>query len=79
MDNNELNCKGMACPMPIIKLNELVKLVSSGETIEIKADDPTFESDIKVWCKRKNYELVSIVHDEGIKAIIKVTHKDGAL
>ncbi len=73
---NELNCKGLACPMPIIKLNQLVKLLQPGEMIEVMADDPTFESDIKVWCKRMNCELVSITREDHVKVSIRLSSQE---
>lgn len=76
MERNELNCTGLACPIPIIKLNALVKLVDIGEIIEISADDPTFESDVKVWCKRMKCELLTVERDTVTKVVIKITNKD---
>lgn len=76
MGENTLDCRGMSCPIPIIKLNEFVKVMGEGDLIEIIADDPTFISDISVWCKRMNYDLLSLDEQDAIIAKVKLSQKD---
>jgi tRNA 2-thiouridine synthesizing protein A len=73
MDTTEtLDCKGMACPMPIVKISKAMKGLSSGETLEVVADDPGFDPDVNAWCNKTGNELVSL-KSEGdlITAVIK--------
>ena len=34
-----LDCKGLACPMPIVKTKKAIEGLASGQVIEIKATD----------------------------------------
>lgn len=59
----QLNFKGMACPMPIMKTAIAFKKATSGEVFEVVCDDPGFEPDIKAWCSETGNPLEGIRHD----------------
>lgn len=44
-----LDCKGLACPVPIAKLSQAVKKAAKGEKVKIYATDPGFEVDVRAW------------------------------
>jgi len=54
-----LDCCGMQCPGPIMKVFEAVKGMREGETLEVLASDPGFAKDIAAWCRRTGNTLVS--------------------
>jgi tRNA 2-thiouridine synthesizing protein A len=60
-----LDVKGAACPIPIVKTAKAMKLMSSGEMLEILATDPGVEPDMKAWTKQTKNELVSIDQQAG--------------
>jgi tRNA 2-thiouridine synthesizing protein A len=57
-----LDCKGLLCPVPIIKLSKAVKAVQVGEVIEMLATDPGSVPDIEAFQRQTGHELVS--HDK---------------
>lgn len=59
----ELDARGLVCPMPIIKLSKIVKDINAGDTLEVRADDPAFESDVTTWCQKMGHTLVSVGKD----------------
>lgn len=54
-----LDCCGMQCPGPIMKVFETIKTMNDGDVLEITASDPGFVKDIESWCKRTGNTLVS--------------------
>ncbi|MEU0095820.1 sulfurtransferase TusA family protein [Kribbella sp. NPDC006257] len=54
-----LDCRGMLCPLPVIKLAKALPTVSVGDTITVLADDPAAAIDIPAWCRMRSQELVS--------------------
>jgi tRNA 2-thiouridine synthesizing protein A len=54
-----LDCRGMLCPLPVIKLAQLIPDVPVGDTITVLADDPAAATDIPAWCRMRSQELVS--------------------
>lgn len=67
----ELNFRGMACPMPIMKTAMAFKKAASGEKFVVISDDPGFEPDIKAWCEQTGNALAGIAKEgKDIKAEI---------
>ena len=61
-----LDMTGYFCPEPVIRVSEVVSDIEVGEVLELMADDPSAEPDIKSWTKRTGHELVSIEETEGV-------------
>jgi TusA-related sulfurtransferase len=61
-----LDAKGLACPMPIVKLTKLAKDAAPGDMITVLADDPGFEPDIAAWVEARGHELVALSEEAGI-------------
>ncbi|MDX3000151.1 sulfurtransferase TusA family protein [Kribbella solani] len=57
--NVELDCRGLLCPLPVIKLAKALPAVAVGDTITVLADDPAAATDIPAWCRMRSQELVS--------------------
>ena len=47
-----LDCSGMQCPGPIMKVFETMKDMKDGQEMEVTASDPGFVRDISAWCRR---------------------------
>jgi tRNA 2-thiouridine synthesizing protein A len=54
----QLDFKGMKCPQPTLKLTTLSFNIPKGDVVEITADCPTFEKDIRDWCNRNKKILL---------------------
>lgn len=54
-----LDCSGMQCPGPIMKVFEIMKDMKVGEVMEVSASDPGFARDIVAWCRRTGNTLVA--------------------
>jgi tRNA 2-thiouridine synthesizing protein A len=66
MADQALDCKGMVCPMPIVKITKKTKEMSSGQALEVLANDQAFGPDIKAWCNRTGNALESLAESDGI-------------
>jgi tRNA 2-thiouridine synthesizing protein A len=64
MANQTLDCKGMKCPQPALKVHMLSMKMQPGELLEVVADCATFEKDIRDFCTRCKKVLLW-VKDEG--------------
>jgi peroxiredoxin family protein/TusA-related sulfurtransferase len=54
-----LDCSGMQCPGPIMKVFEVMKDMADGQVMEVTANDPGFTRDIDAWCRRTGNTLLS--------------------
>ena len=55
----DLDCTGLLCPLPVIKLAKTLPAVAVGDTVTVLADDPAAATDIPAWCRMRSQELVS--------------------
>jgi NADPH-dependent 2,4-dienoyl-CoA reductase/sulfur reductase-like enzyme/peroxiredoxin family protein/TusA-related sulfurtransferase/rhodanese-related sulfurtransferase len=60
-----LDCSGLQCPGPIMKVFETMKTLKDGALLEVSASDPGFTRDIAAWCRRTGNTLVSTGRDGG--------------
>ncbi len=53
-----LDCKGLSCPMPMMKLAKAIKGLKSGEVLEMLGTDPGTKSDLPRWCNKTGNTLL---------------------
>jgi len=67
-----LDLKGLACPMPVVKVSKGIKEVEVGEVIEAQTTDPGSLSDFPAWARTSGNEIVKTEQeDKLIKFYIK--------
>jgi TusA-related sulfurtransferase len=55
-----LDCLGLYCPEPVFKTRMELDELKIGETLEVLADDPAAEEDIRSLVKHLEQELLSV-------------------
>jgi NADPH-dependent 2,4-dienoyl-CoA reductase/sulfur reductase-like enzyme/peroxiredoxin family protein/rhodanese-related sulfurtransferase/TusA-related sulfurtransferase len=61
----ELNACGLQCPGPIIKTKKAMDSLSAGDTLVVKATDPGFKKDIRVWAEKTGNSVISVASAAG--------------
>jgi tRNA 2-thiouridine synthesizing protein A len=61
-----LDCKGLACPMPIVKTKKEMDTLSSGQILEIHATDKGAKNDLTAWAKSGGHEMLRDEEEDGI-------------
>ena len=61
-----LDCTGMACPGPILRVKEAAATLAAGQVLEVSASDAGFKNDLPAFCKANGYECLSVEKDKGI-------------
>ena len=54
----ELDCRGLKCPLPIIRLANNIGDLPVGRAMAVVADDPAARPDIAAWCRMRRQEYV---------------------
>lgn len=54
-----LDCKGLLCPIPIVKLSRAVKELQVGQTLLMEATDPGSMPDVAAWGRQTGHEVLS--------------------
>jgi len=55
-----LDCLGLYCPEPVFRVRTELDKMKVGEVIEVLADDPAAEEDIKSLVKRLEQQLLNL-------------------
>jgi len=67
-----LDCLGLYCPEPVFKTRMQLDEMRVGETLEVLADDPAAESDIRSLVKNLGQELLDVKKaDNEVRILIK--------
>lgn len=53
-----IDCCGLQCPGPIMKVHEAVETMETGEKLKVSATDMGFARDIDAWCRRTGNTLI---------------------
>ena len=49
--NLQLDAKGLACPMPIVKTKKAMSDLEDGQVLEVQATDKGSKADLKAWAE----------------------------
>ncbi len=60
-----LDCIGLYCPEPVYRTRLELDEMRIGEILEVAADDPAAEADIRSLVKRLGQELLNVSKDDG--------------
>jgi TusA-related sulfurtransferase len=67
-----LDCLGLYCPEPVFKTRLELDELKVGEVLEVLADDPAAESDIRSLVKNLGQELIDVSkEDNSVRILIK--------
>jgi len=58
--DRELDCLGLYCPEPVFRTRQEIDKLALGQVLEVVADDPAAEEDIKRLVKRLGQQLVEL-------------------
>ncbi|MCF6191040.1 MAG: sulfurtransferase TusA family protein [Cocleimonas sp.] len=63
--NEELDARGLNCPLPILRAKKAINGLEVAQTLKIIATDPGSVKDFEAFCKQTGNELVSTAEDGG--------------
>jgi tRNA 2-thiouridine synthesizing protein A len=66
MADQQVDARGLNCPMPIVKTAQAVKALASGQTVEVLATDPGSVKDFAAWAKTTGNPIVEQSTDGGV-------------
>jgi tRNA 2-thiouridine synthesizing protein A len=70
--NRTLDCLGLYCPEPVFRTRMELDDIRIGEVLEVLADDPAAEADIRSLVKRLEQEIVDVSKDGNtVRILIK--------
>jgi rhodanese-related sulfurtransferase/TusA-related sulfurtransferase len=61
-----IDCKGLACPMPIVRTKKTMEELTPGEVLEVEATDPGSVADIKSWATRTGHQFLGTTEEGNV-------------
>ena len=61
-----MDLKGVACPMPVIKVSQQIKKMQVGQILAAETTDPGAHADFPAWAKTTGNEIVSIEKKDSV-------------
>ena len=68
--DSEIDCRGLNCPLPILKTKKAVDGLNSGQVLKMLATDPGSVSDVQSWSKRTENTLLEHSEDGGVYSFL---------
>ncbi|MGO1295944.1 MAG: sulfurtransferase TusA [Vibrio sp.] len=59
-----LEAQGLRCPEPVMMVRKTIRNMQDGETLLVKADDPSTTRDIPSFCRFMDHQLVDSQTEE---------------
>jgi len=54
----ELDCRGLSCPLPVLKTKKAMDGLASGKVLKLIATDPGSVNDMAAWTRRTGNALL---------------------
>lgn len=61
-----IDARGLACPLPVLKLRKALGAQASGAVVELLATDRASLKDVPAFCRGNGHELVETEQGEGV-------------
>lgn len=60
----ELNARNLLCPMPVIRVQDMIENEAPGTVIRVYCTDPGVMNDIPSWCRINGHQVISTEQDD---------------
>jgi len=62
----ELDCRGMNCPLPVLKTKKAIVELKPGDLLRVSATDPGSVADMAAFSRRTGHALVEQGQKDGV-------------
>ncbi len=63
--DQELDAKGLSCPLPILKTKKAVEALTKDQVLKVVTTDPGSKNDMASWAKRTGNEILKLEEGSG--------------
>ncbi len=73
----ELDARGLACPLPVLRANRLLRSMTAGAQLKVIATDPSAPADFVQFCSATGHRLLDQSCQDGEFHLIIERRSDG--
>lgn len=59
-----LDARNLMCPLPVIRAQDAIKSLKTGDQLKVICTDPGALNDIPAWCRINGHIVVNKIHSE---------------
>ncbi|MCW5699659.1 MAG: sulfurtransferase TusA family protein [Rhodospirillales bacterium] len=67
---NILDVQGLACPLPVLRANKVLRGMAGGDELTVLATDAAAPRDFDSYCKSTGHQLLESSEEEGVFRIV---------
>lgn len=61
-----MDLKGLACPLPVVKVSQQIKKMDVGQVLVAETTDPGAHADFPAWAKSSGNEILDTVKEGNV-------------
>ncbi|MGQ9843591.1 MAG: sulfurtransferase TusA family protein [Spirochaetota bacterium] len=61
-----MDLKGLACPLPVVKVSQQIKKMQIGQVLMAETTDPGALADFPAWAKTSGNEIIDTVKENNV-------------
>ncbi|MEO1089585.1 MAG: sulfurtransferase TusA family protein [Pseudomonadota bacterium] len=65
-----IDARGLACPLPLVRLRQALMVVDPGARICLLVTDPAAPGDVAAFCEAQGHGLISQEQDGGLTTLL---------
>ena len=69
MEPRVFDARGMKCPLPTLKMLTISREMKPGEILEVIADCPSFEADVRRFCETMKKALLFVKTEGNVRRV----------
>ncbi len=70
MGETLLDVKGMACPLPVLRANKVLRGLAPGARLRVLATDRAAVADFQAFCRETGHALIAWSEEKGVFAFV---------
>ncbi len=71
-----LDAKRLLCPMPVIRAQDKIKTLNTGDVLEVVCTDPGALQDVPAWCRINGHKILETkTTEDEVFIIIEVVNE----
>ncbi|ADJ27429.1 sulfurtransferase TusA family protein [Nitrosococcus watsonii] len=71
MNVRRLDVRHLLCPLPVIRTQQTVKELISGDVLEVISTDPGALNDIPAWCRVNGHRVLEVT-ERGREVVVRL-------
>ncbi len=60
----EVDCRGLLCPLPVLRARQALEELAVGAVILVVCTDPASKLDLEVYCATSGHDLLDVVKED---------------